>query len=374
MEAIGRLAGGIAHDFNNVLTTIIGYSDLLLASTAAASESVKDDINEIRAAAERASALTKGILAFSRRQTLQPRVLSLNSILSDTERMLARTLGADITLRVVADEQLGLVEVDEHQFVQVLLNLAVNARDAMPGGGMLTIATANAELSDDFCRLHPDAAPGRYVKVSVTDTGTGMDAETAAHVFEPFYTTKAPGRGTGLGLSTVYGVIAQSGGCTVVTTELGRGTSFDIYLPRFDHVVEQPGDGAPGTRTTRPTILLVDDDSRFRGVTVRMLEKKGYRVLPVADGDHAMSILENAGMAVDLLLTDVVLPGSMQGIHIAQRAMGLRPGLGVIYMSAHSREAVVNAGRLQGGTEFLEKPFTPEHLLDRVREMLGPRD
>ena len=199
MEAIGRLAGGIAHDFNNVLTTIIGYSDLLLASTAAASESVKDDINEIRAAAERASALTKGILAFSRRQTLQPRVLSLNSILSDTERMLARTLGADITLRVVADEQLGLVEVDEHQFVQVLLNLAVNARDAMPGGGMLTIATANAELSDDFCRLHPDAAPGRYVKVSVTDTGTGMDAETAAHVFEPFYTTKAPGRGDRLG-------------------------------------------------------------------------------------------------------------------------------------------------------------------------------
>jgi two-component system cell cycle sensor histidine kinase/response regulator CckA len=371
MEAIGRLAGGIAHDFNNVLTTIIGYSDLLLASRAAESETVRDDINEIRAAAERASALTKGILAFSRRQTLQPRVLSLNSVISDTERLLTRTIGADIELRVVTDEQLGLVEVDDHQFVQVLLNLAVNARDAMPEGGTLTITTANAELNEDFCRLHPDASPGRYVRVSVSDTGIGMDAETVAHVFEPFFTTKAPGQGTGLGLSTVYGVIAQSGGCTVVTSELGGGTTFDIYLPRFDHVVEEHA--AAGGRTTRPTILLVDDDSRVRGVTVRMLQKKGFRVLPVADGDHAVSILENSDMVVDLLLTNLVLPGSLQGIHIAQRAADLRPGLGVIYMSAYSRDAVVSAGRLGQEADFLEKPFTSEHLLERVREVLGSR-
>jgi two-component system cell cycle sensor histidine kinase/response regulator CckA len=372
MEAIGRLAGGIAHDFNNVVTTIIGYSDLVLDSPGAGAESITADVGEIRAAAERARALTRQILAFSRRQALEPRVLSLNDVIGDTERLLARTIGADIELKVVCEENLDPVEVDEHELVQVMLNLAVNARDAMPAGGTLTLETANVDLSEEFCQTHPDAHPGPHVLVSMSDTGTGMDAETAARIFEPFYTTKPPGQGTGLGLSTVYGVVAQSGGCTYVQSEPGQGTRFDIYLPRHDgpssddDMETQPG-------TSHATVLLVDDDSAFRKVTTRMLEKRGFRVLAVREGDQAVDILGNQEKAVDLLLTDVVLPGSLQGIHVAQRASSLRPGIPIIYMSAYSRDSIVKAGRLGENEDYLEKPFTAEHVVTRIREMLNDR-
>jgi two-component system, cell cycle sensor histidine kinase and response regulator CckA len=363
MEAIGRLAGGIAHDFNNVVTTIVGYSDLLLAAPGAGPDSIVDDIKEIRAAAERARTLTRQILAFSRRQALDPRVLSLNDVIGDTERLLARTIGADIDLRVESAPELGLVEIDEHEFVQALLNLAVNARDAMPSGGTLTLRTSNVELSEEFCETHPDARPGSHILVSMTDSGVGMDEETAAQIFEPFYTTKPPGQGTGLGLSMVYGVVAQSGGCTYVESELGHGTTFYIYLPRHD---------SPATdgRRTIPAVLVVDDDPTFRKVTIRILEKKGFRVLAANSGDQAIQVLSDKRQAIDLLLTDVVLPGPLQGIHVAERATSLRPGLPTIYMSAYSRDSIVKAGRLGEGQDYLEKPFTAEQLVARIREML----
>ena len=376
MEAIGRLAGGIAHDFNNVLTTIIGYSDLILGSPEGGFDNLREDVGEIRGAAERASSLTKQILAFSRRQALEPRVLSLNTVIAATERLLARTIGADVDLKVVCEPELGLVEVDEHQFVQLLLNLAVNARDAMPQGGVLTLETKNVDLTKQFCGTHPDAHAGPHVRLSVSDTGVGMDQDTVVHVFEPFFTTKGPGLGTGLGLATAYAVVKQSGGCIYVTTEPGRGATFDIYLPRFDHVLDEASPSVLATRQVpgRPTILLVDDDVAFRSVTVRMLEKRGYRVLPVGNGEQAVALLESKDTSIDLLLTDVVLPGSLQGIHLAQRAARLHPGMPVIYMSAYSRDTIEKAGRLEEGTDYLEKPFTAENLTQKIRDGLGARD
>jgi two-component system, cell cycle sensor histidine kinase and response regulator CckA len=369
MEAIGRLAGGIAHDFNNVVTTIIGYSDLMLADPDAAPQAIAEDLGEIRAAAERARTLTRQILAFSRRQALEPKVLCLNDIIGETERLLARTIGADIDLQVACAPDLGAVEVDEHEFVQVLLNLAVNARDAMPAGGTLTVRTTNVDLSEEFCETHPDARPGPHVLVSMTDTGSGMDPETAGRIFEPFFTTKPPGQGTGLGLSMVYGVVAQSGGCIYVESEPGRGSSFHIYLPHFGPAPDAHGP-LHGGQGSPPTVLVVDDDATFRKVTVRMLEKRGYRVLAAADGDQACDVLADQERPIDLLLTDVALPGSLQGPHVAQRASSLRPGLPILYMSAYSHDSIVKAGRLGTGEDYLEKPFTAEHLVTRVGEML----
>ncbi|MBN1320379.1 MAG: PAS domain S-box protein [Thermoleophilia bacterium] len=372
MEAVGRLAGGIAHDFNNVLTTIIGYSDLILGSPEGSTGSLAEDVKEIKAAAERASALTKQILAFSRRQALRPEVLSLNRIVSDIERMLTRTIGADIQLTTELDPDLWLVDVDEHQFVQIMLNLAVNARDAMPQGGTLTVKTANVELDETFCQTHPDAQPGNYVMVAVTDTGTGMDDATLAHVFEPFYTTKATGEGTGLGLATVYGVVAQSGGYTYVESELGRGARFTIYLPRVT------SDAAGGPRRlsrvglgTLDTILVVDDDDAFRALTVRILEKRGYRAIPAGDGDQAVEILQNPDIAIDLLLTDIVMPGSLQGDQVGQIAGSLRPGLPVVYMSSYSRDTIVNIGPSYVASDYLEKPFTADSLMKKIQTSLG---
>ena len=372
MEAVGRLAGGIAHDFNNVLTTIIGYSDLVLGSPEGSTGPVAEDLTEIKAAAQRASALTKQILAFSRRQALRPQVLSLNRIVSDIERMLARTIGADIQLITKLDPDPWLVDVDEHQFVQILLNLAVNARDAMPRGGTLTVETANVDLDEAFCQTHPDAQPGSYVMVAVTDTGTGMDEGTLAHAFEPFYTTKPTGEGTGLGLATVYGVVAQSGGHTYVESELGRGTRFTIYLPRV------VGDRTGGPRRSQPVglttlhnILVVDDDDTFRALTVRILEKRGYRALPASDGDQAVEILQNPDIAIDLLLTDVVMPGSLRGDQLGQVAESLRPGLPVVYMSSYSSDTIASIGPSHVASDYLEKPFTADSLVTRMELSLG---
>jgi two-component system cell cycle sensor histidine kinase/response regulator CckA len=373
MEAVGRLAGGIAHDFNNVLTTIIGYSDLIRSSEDCPKGSIAEDVGEIRAAAERASGLTRRILAFSRRQTLQPVVLSLNAVVSETERILARTLGADIELRTSLSPDLGLVEVDEHQFVQVLLNLAVNARDAMPDGGVLTIGTANADLDQHFCETHPDVRPGPHVMLSVSDTGTGMDADTMAHAFEPFYTTKPPGEGTGLGLSTVYGVVAQSGGCTCIRSEPGQGATFTVYLPRAQTPTLTPGPASgPGASEGRgKTILVLDGDATFLGLTSRILERRGYNVLGVSNSEQAMATLSDPALNIDALITDTALPGHEQDDRVAAFASTSRPGLPVLFMSAQPRDRMVREGEMSERAACLEKPFTAEELLSRVRASLG---
>jgi two-component system, cell cycle sensor histidine kinase and response regulator CckA len=370
MEAIGRLAGGIAHDFNNVLTTIIGYSDLILSSPESSPESLAEDVGEIRAAAERASGLTKQILAFSRRQALRPELLSLNKVITDTERMLARVLGADVRLKTIFATENDDVEVDEHQFVQVLLNLAVNARDAMPRGGILTIETADVELDEEFCQTHPDAQPGSYVLVAVSDTGTGMDADTMAHAFEPFFTTKPKGEGTGLGLPTVYGVVAQSGGCIYIYSELGKGTTFDIYLPRAGTLDARAAEATKTSPTTRETVLVADSDATFRNLTVKLLSARGYRAIPASDGEQAVTILENRDIPIDLLLVDLAMSQPLQGREVGQKAVTLRPGLPILYMSTLPRDAVGQAGQVGEHLEYLEKPFTADGLMTRTREIL----
>ncbi len=370
MEAIGRLAGGIAHDFNNVLTTIIGYSDLILSSPGGSYESLAEDVGEIRAAAERASALTKQILAFSRRQALRPELLSLGKVISDTERMLSRVLSADVRLKTIFGAIDDHVEVDEQQFVQVLLNLAVNARDAMSRGGTLTIETSDVELDEAFCQTHPDARPGSYVLVAVSDTGTGMDAETMAQAFEPFFTTKPKGEGTGLGLPSVYGVVAQSGGCIYVNSELGRGTTFDIYLPRVGAANTRDKETVESNLTARETVLVVDSDATFRNLTTKLLGARGYRAIPASDGEQAVTILENRDIRVDLLLADVAMRGSLQGSDVGQKAMALRPGLPILYMSTLSRDTMGQAGQISEDRQDLEKPFTADGLTTRIREIL----
>jgi two-component system cell cycle sensor histidine kinase/response regulator CckA len=370
MEANGRLAGGIAHDFNNVLTTIIGYSDLILSTPESPTETLLEDVGEIRAAAERASGLTKQILAFSRRQALRPELLSLNRVISDTERMLARVLGADVQLKTALGDDVGQVEVDEHQFIQILLNLAVNARDAMPRGGTLTVETADIDLDEEFCQTHPDAKPGSYVLVAITDTGTGMDADTLAHAFEPFFTTKPKGEGTGLGLPTVYGVVAQSGGCVYVYSEPGRGTTFDIYLPRVDGVAPLEEAGAAAGPTARKTILVLDSDDVFRNFITKILNSRGYRTIPAGDSDQAIAILANPDIPIDLLLAELVMTGSPQGVNVGEKAPTLRPGLPVLFMSAFTRDTMEKSARIGEEPDYLEKPFTADALTSRVRESL----
>ena len=364
------MAGGIAHDFNNVLTAILGYSDLILSSEECTS-SLRGDIGEIKTAALRASALTRQILAFSRRQALQPEVLSLNNTLASIERLLARTLGEDISLVTLLHTELGLVEVDAHQFEQVLFNLALNARDAMPTGGKLTVETANVEVDEDYCRSHAGIEPGGYVMLAVSDTGVGMDEETKSHVFEHFFTTKEPGRGTGLGLATVYGIVKQSGGGVFVSSDLGKGTTFKIYLPRID----KPGVKRIVAARTSPsvaggeTILVVEDEAAVRNLVGRILGRLGYTILAAASGDEGLAVLETADPPVDLLLTDVVLPGSLQWNELSQAALALHPHLPVLYMSGYTR-AIVHSGRLDEGVNYIEKPFTPEGLANRVRQVL----
>jgi PAS domain S-box-containing protein len=376
MEAIGQLAGGIAHDFNNLLTAIIGYSDLILTSEGSDAGSFLADVGEIKAAADRASSLTRQILAFSRRQALQPEVMSLNDIVAGTERLLGRTLGEHIELVTLLQENLGLVEVDGSQFDQVLMNLAVNARDAMPDGGRLTIETADLELSDECCQQLAGTSPGPCVMLAVSDTGAGMEEETRERAFEPFFTTKDPGRGTGLGLSTVYGIVKQSGGVISVCSEPGQGTTIKVYLPRAARPETSRSTTPPasGSVTGDETIMLVEDEGAVRALTTRILERLGYRVEAAANGDDALVVLEDAGRSIDLLLTDVILPGSMQGNELARVARLLRPDLAVLYMSGYARDTIVHDGRLDEGVNYLPKPFTPDGLARRVREVLDRKD
>jgi signal transduction histidine kinase len=370
MEAVGQLAGGVAHDFNNLLTAIMGHGSLALEALPA-DHPVREDVVEILKAGERAAGLTRQLLAFSRRQVMQPEVVGMNRVVSQVEKLLGRLIGEQIQIVLDLSASPDTVKVDPGQLEQVLVNLAVNARDAMPEGGTLTVATSTVRLDETYAREHHAVAPGDYVVVSVADTGTGMDAETQARLFEPFFTTKAAGKGTGLGLATVYGIVKQSGGFIYVYSELGRGTAFKVYLPLTS---EQPSlaartDGAAPKRGTE-TILVVEDDAHVRGVAARLLGQLGYRVLAASSGEEALSILERAGVSVDLVVSDVIMPG-MTGPELYRQLSRRYPDLRVLFTSGYSKDAVTRHGVLEPGTKFLEKPYPPGVLARKVREALA---
>ena len=367
MEAIGRLAGGIAHDFNNLLTAILGYGELLRDRVDDRPELVAD-LDEIVRAGHLASDLTRHLLAFSRKQVLAPEVLDLNALVARVEKILRRMIGEDIQLIAEPGPLLGRVRADPAQLEQVLMNLAVNSRDAMPRGGTLTIETASAVLDAEFVRHHIGVHPGRYVSLRVADTGDGMKPEVMEHIFEPFFTTKGLGKGTGLGLSTVYGIVNQSGGCITVESRLGHGAAFTIYLPTVDQPDEPMTPAAPAGRTSgTETILLVEDQEVVRRLVRTMLETRGYVVLEAKDPDGALRIAESHATPIDLLLSDVVMPGT-NGPDLAQRILMFRPSMKVLYMSGFP--AATHLGRLSSRAAFLPKPFTGEILTRKVRECL----
>ena len=370
MEAVGRLAGGIAHDFNNLLTIIAGYSDMML-SRLAADDPLRAHVSEIRIAGDRAASLTRQLLAFSRQQVLAPQVLDLNAVVANMDKMLRRLIGEHIDLVTVCEKRLWHVKADPGQLEQVIMNLAVNARDAMPKGGKLTLETANVELDGAYARAHVAVKPGRYIMLAVSDTGCGMDSETQSHLFEPFFTTKERGKGTGLGLSTVYGIVKQSGGNVWVYSELGRGATFKVYLPQVDEPLEEPRPveaRAVPARATE-TVLVVEDEVSVRSLVRGVLESRGYRVLEACHGADALSISDQHGGPIHLLLTDVVMP-EMSGRDLASRVMPRRPEIRVLYMSGYTDDAIVHNGVLDAGTAFLQKPFTPDALARKVREVL----
>jgi len=375
MEAIGRLASGVAHDFNNLLTAILGSTDLLLEELAA-DHPGRLEAEETRKAALRAADLTRQLLAFSRQQVLAPQVLDLNEVVTNVDKMLRRVMREDVELRIVQAQDLGAVRADPGQLEQVLLNLTVNGRDAMPRGGRLTIETANADLDDTYAAEHAVVAPGRYVMFTVSDTGTGMDAETQARLFEPFFTTKEKGKGTGLGLATVYGIVKQSGGHIWVYTEPGHGTSMKVYLPRVEEPIE-PISSPPrpsGSLRGSETILIVEDQEQVRNLTCRVLQARGYRVLVAASGADALRIAEQAAERIDLLLTDVIMPG-MGGREVALLLAPARPNMRVLFVSGYTDESIVHDGILEPGVAFLQKPFTADALAGKVRDVLdAPRD
>lgn len=370
MEAVGQLAGGVAHDFNNLLTIINGYSDMLL-HTLPEGDANRELITEIHRAGERSAGLTRQLLAFSRQQVLAPRTLDLNAVVVDTDKMLRRLIGEDVQLASTLDPSLGAVRADPGQVEQVLMNLAVNARDAMPRGGHLTIETRNVELDEGYARHQPDAQAGAHVLLAMTDTGSGIPPEVLARVFEPFYTTKGPGKGTGLGLSTVYGIIKQSGGHVTVYSELGIGTTFRIYLPRVDKVVD--GSRArfelPTIPTGTETVLLVEDDDGVRSLTRHMLTNFGYTVLAAANGDEAERVASTHNGPIHLLITDVVMPGA-GGRIVAERLAARHPGVRVLFVSGYTDDAVVRHGILEEKIHFLPKPFSPNALGAKIREVL----
>jgi PAS domain S-box-containing protein len=369
MEAIGTLSGGIAHDFNNILTVIKGYTDLLLGDIQ--DTRLRALVSYIDQAADRASALTRQLLAYSRRQVLQPKVINLNSLVVNLDKMLQRVIGEDIKMRTVAAPNLGSVKADPGQIGQVIINLAVNARDAMPKGGNLILETANVDLDDTYAQEHPHTVAGRYVMLAVSDTGVGMDAETRSHIFEPFFTTKGIGRGTGLGLSMVYGIVKQSGGSIECYSDLEQGTTFKIYLPRIEEPAELlPAIQPPAARIQgTETILLVEDDPQVRDLAAAVLASCGYTVL-VADSARAVvSKSDEHKGDIHLLLTDVVMPGS-GGREVANQILARRPNIKVLYMSGYATNAIVHHGVLEPGTFFLQKPFTPAALSAKVREVL----
>jgi PAS domain S-box-containing protein len=373
MEAIGTLAGGVAHDFNNLLTPILGYSELLLGAMEADSP-FRVDVAEIKRAGERAASLTRQLLAFSRKQLVELRVLDLKTIIADFDKMLRRLVGEDIELVTLTDPLLGHVKADRGQIDQILMNLAVNARDAMPRGGKLTIESRNVDLEYRYARENFQIEPGPYVMLAVSDTGTGMDAETRARIFEPFFTTKEKGRGTGLGLSTVYGIVKQSGGYIWVDTEPGLGAGVKIYLPRVDLEVSriQPTD-LPRSLSGKETILLVEDEEAVRRLTSSVLSRHGYTVLEACNGEEAMRIAAEGDGGIDLVLTDGVMPGMAVGDLVAG-IRSARPQATILVMSGYTGEAIIRRGILELDIPFLEKPFTSTALLRKVRDVLDAQE
>ncbi|MBI3981795.1 MAG: response regulator [Gemmatimonadetes bacterium] len=369
MEAVGRLAGGVAHDFNNILTAIMGTSSLML-DEAAQDSPLRNDILEIQRAAERAAALTRQLLAFSRKQLLQPRVLNLNRVVEGIEGMLRRLVGEDVAITTKLAADLASVRVDPGQMEQVILNLAVNARDAMPQGGTLSISTANVELDEEYAEAHTSVSPGSYVMLAASDSGTGISGESKAHLFEPFFTTKETGKGTGLGLATVYGIVKQSGGYIWVYSEPGQGATFKIYLPQVNDSPEELGptpQEAP--RGGSEVVLLAEDDRSVRTLAATILRKQGYTVLEASNGQEAIALAETHQGPIELILTDVVMPQLGGGLMV-ERLLALRPAARVLYVSGYTDDTVARQGLLQPGVQYLEKPFTPSALLRKVRQVL----
>jgi PAS domain S-box-containing protein len=366
MESIGRLAGGVAHDFNNLLTIIMGYSKLAMAGLKPG-DVLRDQLEEIQKAGERAAGLTRQLLAFSRKQILQPRVLDLNHVVEDMRKMLERMMGEDVEVRFDLCADPPVVHADPHQLQQVIMNLAVNARDAMPNGGILTVMTGLADRNDCCAAVHFDGLPGYCAMLTVSDTGIGMDEATQQRIFEPFFTTKAPDRGTGLGLSIVQGVVAQSGGCIRLHSEPGRGSKFQVYLPLWadSGSTEEKGTAAAAL-TGNETILVVEDQDDVRTFTIEVLKAYGYRTLEAAGGDDALTLCREKNCHIDLVLSDVVMPG-FSGRELATRLAEIRPALKVVTMSGYSNDVIP-----EGATNFISKPFSPEQLAAKVRAALGP--
>ncbi len=370
MEAIGHLAGGIAHDFNNLLTVIIGYTQLVWSSLPK-SDPLRSELDQIKFAARRAATLTGQLLAFSRQQMLAPKVLDLNTVLINLEPLLRRLIGEDITLDITPDPALGPIKADPSQVEQVIMNLAVNGRDAMPRGGHLIIETKGVELNRQSLPAESSLQPGRYVLLTVRDTGHGMNAETQARIFEPFFTTKGPGKGTGLGLSTVYGIVMQSGGQIRVSSEPDNGTAFFIYFPR---VAEELGIAdADLTQTAdvrgTETILLVEDEEMIRGLARTIFHTHGYHLLEARDGQEALQIAEQHQRPIHLVITDMVMPG-MGGRELGERLRASRPETKLLYMSGYTDDTIIRHGGLDPGLAFIQKPFTPEDLIRKVLEVL----
>jgi two-component system cell cycle sensor histidine kinase/response regulator CckA len=372
MEAVGRLSGGIAHDFNNLLGVIIGYSQVLLRKLDPNSP-LREHAEEVEKAANRAVSLTRQLLAFSRQQILTLAVVDLNTLVSDMQKMLPRLIGEDVAIDIDLDPNLGRIKADQGQIEQVVMNLAVNARDAMPDGGRLQVETGNRELDELYCNEHPGAKPGRYIMLAVTDSGAGMTAQTLAHIFEPFFTTKEVGKGTGLGLATVYGIVKQSGGYIWVDSSPGIGSCFQIYLPRVEESVskaaaEVPTDNLGGTET----ILLVEDADALRKLARSFLVDHGFQVMVASNGEEAVRVAERHGRPIDLLVTDVVMPG-MNGRALADRLLAKQPKLKVLYISGYTDSFIAGHGVLEEGTFLLHKPFTEEVLIRKVRDVLDGR-
>ena len=374
LEAVGRLAGGVAHDFNNLLTVILGYSEIANRNLSAG-DPLRHNLEEIIKASKRAASLTRQLLAFSRKQVMQPRVFDLNTVILDLEKMLRRMIGEDVELHVSQQPNLGRIKADPVQLEQVIMNLVVNARDAMPRGGNLLIETSNVYLDESYAREHVPVVAGDYVMLAISDTGCGMDEETRQHIFEPFFTTKEVGKGTGLGLSMVYGIVRQSGGTIWVYSEAGQGTTFKIFFPRVAAEVNesqhasQPLDALRGTET----ILLVEDADSVRTLTRQVLENAGYHVLEAASAEAAIELCESIhGDKIGLLLTDVVMPG-MNVDDMSKILLTKQPGMPVLYMSGYTDDAIVQRGVLEAGVNFLEKPFSPASLALKVREVLDHR-
>jgi two-component system cell cycle sensor histidine kinase/response regulator CckA len=373
MEAVGRLAGGVAHDFNNLLTVITGYSDMLLASRDL-KEPQRTALEEIRRSAERGGALTHQLLAFSRRQPLEARMVNINDLVLQIEKMLRRLIGEDIELVTIPAATTDVVEADPGRLEQVIMNMVVNARDAMPNGGKLTIETASIQLSETFSAKQLGVSPGPYVTISITDTGIGMDEATQSHLFEPFFTTKNPGRGTGLGLATAYGIIRQSGGAIRIMSQLGKGTTARIFLPPAQpkNAVAAEKAAPAGPMMGAETILLVEDEARVRKLIVDVLTSRGYRVLEATRGEEAIRLCKVYKGDIDLAVVDVVMP-EISGPELVRQMSTLRPGTNVLYISGYTDEAIVHHGIPESGAAFLQKPFLPDALARKVREVLDSR-